>query len=215
MKPATQRYLDLLLSRYPNLNDCSQSIIDSYFALLECYNGGGKILLCGNGGSAADAEHIVGELMKDFVIKRPIPETFSKALKKTASSRAEYLINNLQQTIPAISLVSQTALASAMSNDISADIIFAQQVYGYGKKNDVLIALSTSGNSANICDALYVAKAKGMKSIGLTGKSGGKMKGLCNITVCVPEQETYKIQEFHLPIYHTICLMLESEIFGG
>jgi D-sedoheptulose 7-phosphate isomerase len=175
----------------------------------------GIILACGNGGSAADAGHFVGELMKTFKLERPLPEELKSKLVKDFKSEGEYLAGKLQRPLPAISLVSQTSLITAIGNDVSSDLIFAQQVIGYGKKGDILLAISTSGNSKNILYAIYTANTTGMKVVGLTGRNGGKMKKYCDIAICVPADETPRIQELHLPVYHTLCAMLEEYFFGG
>ncbi|GIN69783.1 phosphoheptose isomerase [Bacillus sp. J14TS2] len=205
--------LEKLVSKYPELVDCTSDLEEAFQLLVSSYRHGGKLLLCGNGGSAADCEHIVGELMKGFVLKRPVDEPFRQQLKKIDPSAGEYMADHLQQALPAISLVSHTGLATAFANDIAADMVFAQQVYGYGKKEDIVLGLSTSGNSKNVTKAMQVAKAMGLKTIGLTGVSGGKMKEICDVTIRVPWKETLDIQERHLPIYHALCIMLEKEFF--
>lgn len=208
-------YIEELVIRYPILKKISKKILQSIEILINAINNGGKYLICGNGGSSADSDHIVGELMKGFVLERNINNDIVKSLKKLFTEDSEYLINNLQEGIPAISLSSHTALSTAFSNDKSADLIFAQQVLVYGKHQDVLLAISTSGNSKNIIHACQIAVAKGMKVISLTGKSGGKLRELSDVIINVPEIETFKVQELHLPIYHVICLVLENEMFGG
>lgn len=208
-------YIEELVIRYPILKKLSKKILQSIEILINAINNGGKYLICGNGGSSADSDHIVGELMKGFVLERNINNDIVKSLKKLFTEDSEYLINNLQEGIPAISLSSHTALSTAFSNDKSADLIFAQQVLVYGKHQDVLLAISTSGNSKNIIHACQIAVAKGMKVISLTGKSGGKLRELSDVIINVPEIETFKVQELHLPIYHVICLVLENEMFGG
>ncbi|MFS0613434.1 SIS domain-containing protein [Lederbergia ruris] len=205
--------LKKLVSKYPELGGCTSGIEEAFRLLVNSYRQGGKLLLCGNGGSAADCEHIVGELMKGFVLKRPVDEQFRQQLKKVDPSEGEYMADHLQQALPAISLVSHTGLATAFANDIAADMVFAQQVYGYGNKEDIVLGLSTSGNSKNVIKAMQVAKAMGLKTIGLTGESGGKMKEICDVTIQVPWQETLEVQERHLPIYHALCMMLEKEFF--
>lgn len=171
--------------------------------MIETYKKGGKILVCGNGGSASDADHIVGELMKGFLKKREV----------TDGKIPQELREKLQGALPAISLCAHTALITATANDNDADMIFAQQVYGYAKENDLLIAISTSGNSKNVVNAAGVAKALGVKVIALTGEKGGELKSLANVTICAPSNETYKIQEYHLPIYHYLCARVENEFF--
>jgi D-sedoheptulose 7-phosphate isomerase len=182
--------------------------------LSACFRNGGKLLVCGNGGSAADSEHIVGELMKGFVLRREIPEDLKARLRESQPADAEHLISHLQCGLPAISLVSHTALLTAFANDSAADLCLAQQVLGYGKAGDVLLAISASGRSRNVVYAAEVAQAIGVKVIGLTGQGGGKLARLCDCLLDAPETETYKIQELHSPIYHTLCLALENEFFG-
>ncbi|MFC5404780.1 D-sedoheptulose-7-phosphate isomerase [Cohnella soli] len=203
-----------LYAKYPELAPVCAAEIGQAFAILrDCYRSGGKLLICGNGGSAADCEHIVGELMKGFMLKRPVPQSFRAKLTEVDAATATYISEHLQGGLPAISLVSHTALSSAFANDNSADLVFAQQVYGYGKPGDVLLGISTSGNSANVLHALRVAGALGMRTIGLTGRSGGQMKALCDAAICVPFDRTPDIQERHLPIYHALCIRIEEEFF--
>lgn len=205
--------LEKLVGKYPDLTACTSDIERAFDLLVSSYRQAGKLLLCGNGGSAADCEHIVGELMKGFTLKRPVDPQFKQQLINVDSSEGSYLAEHLQQALPAISLVSHSGLTTAFVNDVAADMVFAQQVYGYGDKEDIVIGISTSGNSSNVLKALKVAKAMGLKTIGLTGESGGKMKEICDVSICVPWQETLDVQERHLPIYHTLCIMLEKEFF--
>lgn len=204
-----------IIDKYPELNSCEESIEKSFRLMKECYASGGKILLCGNGGSAADCEHIVGELMKGFMSKRPLEPEIRNKLNQFGEVEGEYLARHLQGALPAISLVSHTALMTAYANDVAADMVFAQQVFGYGKPEDLLIGISTSGNSNNIVRAIQVAKAMGMGTIGLTGRTGGRMNDLCDVTIRVPWESTPDVQERHLPIYHALCIMLEKEFFGS
>ena len=213
-KTKTKKIIGELSERYPRLSPIRRNISDAVSLMAACFRGGGKLLVCGNGGSAADAEHIVGELMKGFVLRREIPGELKAALSGNFPADAEHLIGNLQCGLPAISLVSHTALMTAFANDNSADLCFAQQVLGYGKEGDILLAVSTSGNSKNIIYAAEVAKELGVKVVGLTGNGGGNLAELCDALIDVPETETYKIQELHLPVYHAICLALENEFFG-
>lgn len=192
-----------LLTRYPQLKTCEKDIEMTLSLMIDTYKKGGKILVCGNGGSAADADHIVGELMKGFLKDR----------KVTDERIPQELREKLQGALPAISLSAHTSLMTATINDNDADMIFAQQVYGYANENDLLIAISTSGNSKNVVNAVKVAKALGVKAIALTGETGGILKALADITICAPSTETYKIQEYHLPIYHYLCAKVEEEIF--
>jgi D-sedoheptulose 7-phosphate isomerase len=214
MKKKSMDYVELLVKRYPALDSIKTNIVSAIEQLAFSTLQGGKYLICGNGGSSADSEHIVGELMKGFILKRTIDETMQLKLQENFSEDADYLIKNLQKGIPSISLTSHNALTSAFSNDNASDLIFAQQVLGYGSKHDVLIAISTSGNSKNILYAAQIAKVIGIKVISLTGKTGGKLKNLSDVLLNAPETETYKIQEYHLPIYHCLCLALENEFYG-
>jgi len=206
-------HIQELIQRYPKLESEKNNILSAFETIKESYKNGGKLLIAGNGGSASDAEHIAGELMKTFSKKRTLPDSFISDLNKVDSEISEYLIPRLQPGLPAIALSGHASLNTACINDIDGNITFAQQVYGYGKKEDVLLGISTSGNSKNILCACAVAKAKNLKIVGLTGEGGGKLKHICDICICVPEKETYKIQELHLPVYHIICMMLEEYFF--
>lgn len=201
--------------RYPNLKCCHTSIMEACEIMTKCYKENKKILVAGNGGSAADAEHIVGELMKGFKKSRPLSDAFIKKMKTVDEKMGETLGKNLQGALPAMALAGHVALSTAYMNDCEPLLCFAQQVNGYGVEGDVFLGITTSGNSKNILYAATVTKAKGMKVIGLTGASGGKMATMCDVCIKVPEAETYMIQEYHLPIYHVVCLMLEEEFFGG
>lgn len=195
--------MDNIFERYPELKCCENDIEKALNLIIETYKNGGKVLVCGNGGSAADSEHIVGELMKGFLCKRKVnDDRLSTELKE-----------NLQGALPAISLCSQTALMTAFNNDLDPDYVFAQQVYGYGKENDLLIAISTSGKSKNVLKAVEVANCIGVKTLALTGGKGGKIKEMATVTITAPSSETYKIQEYHLPIYHYLCGKVEEEFF--
>jgi phosphoheptose isomerase len=207
--------LQELLNRYPILTGAEHEIRKASEYLINCYQKGGKVLVCGNGGSCSDADHIVGELMKGFELNRPIGELLKKELADFGGERGVYLAEKLQQGLPAISLSAHSALITAVANDTDADLIFAQQVVGYGNAGDVLIAISSSGNSRNVIDAIITAKAKGMDVIGLSGETGGKMKLLCDILINVPGKVTSFIQELHLPVYHTLCLMVENAFFAN
>lgn len=195
------------------VNEINPLIKQASEMLIKTYLNNGKVLLCGNGGSCADADHIVGELMKSFEKQRPLNKELKENLKKISKERGVLLSEKLEQGLPTISLTVHNALLTAISNDIGADMIFAQQVIGIGQKDDVLIGLSTSGNSQNVIDAFIVAKAKGLKTIGMTGKNGGKLKEFCDLLINVPETRTASIQELHMIIYHNICLRIENEIF--
>lgn len=215
MKDNSSKYIEDLIIRYPKLLSIKANIIEAIESMIVCTSNHGKYLVCGNGGSASDSDHIVGELMKGFVLDRRIDFDLEHEIREKFSEDADYIISNLQKGIPAISLSSHNALTSAFSNDKAPDLIFAQQVLGYGQKQDILFAISTSGNSKNIVYAAQVAQALGIKVISLTGETGGKLQKLSDILINVPEKETFKIQELHLPIYHVICLVLENEFFGG
>lgn len=192
-----------LYDRYPALNVCRQDIDNATQMIIDCYEKGGKLLLCGNGGSASDCEHIVGELMKGFLKKR-VPK----------DDRFINIKDKLQVGLPAISLVSQSAILSAFANDVDPDYIYAQLVLGYAKKDDILLGLSTSGNSKNVVNAMDVAKSLGINTIGLTGQNESKISSIADITIKVPEVETYKVQELHLPVYHELCIRIEEHFFN-
>ncbi len=203
-----------LFTRYEALRQCESDIWAAYELLVKCFENGGKLLICGSGGSASDALHITGELMKSFITKRGIDASVAEELKKRFPEDAEYLVGSLQGALPTVALVENSALATAVQNDIAGDLVTAQQVIGLGKSGDVLLAISTSGNSRSGSLAVEVAAAKGMGTIGLTGADGGKYKMLCDCTIRVPEKETFKVQELHLPVYHALCRMLEIHFFG-
>lgn len=203
------------MSRYSQLIVCKEDIAKAFAILSKTYHNHGKLLICGNGGSAADAEHIVGELMKGFKSPRQLDETSQQKLKDTDESLGGLLAENLQGALPAIALNGHPALFTAYMNDCEPLMCFAQQVNGYGCEGDVLLGISTSGNSNNVIYATVTAKAKGMKVLGLTGAKDSKMSELADVCIRVPETETYKVQELHLPVYHCLCLMLEEEFFGG
>ena len=205
--------MNQLFRRYPELAVCKEDIENAFYMLATTYKNGGKVLVCGNGGSAADAEHIVGELMKNFMIKRKTDSKFKAALKELGFTDAEYLSEHLEGALPAISLVSQSSILSAFANDNAADMVYAQLVYGYAEKNDLLWCLSTSGNSANVVNAAKVAKAKGIKVLSFTGKSESKLSGISDVTVRVPKSETFLVQELHLPVYHYLCANIEKAMF--
>lgn len=196
-----------LTKRYPAISECLTDIRQAFDFLLSCYKANGKVLVCGNGGSAADADHIVGELLNKFKKKRKLDPT-------VAAQLPEDLTSKLVGALPAISLVAMSAALSSISNDSNWDVAFAQQIYGLGNRGDVLIAISTSGNSVNCLNAALVAHAKGMRVIALTGRGGGKLATLSDVSICVPETETFKIQELHLPIYHALCADLEDALFN-
>lgn len=202
-----------LFQRYPALEVCRNEIWESYEIIKASYENGGKLLIAGNGGSAADSEHIVGELMKGFVKPRKLSDEFVSKLKNVDEHMGAELGEKLQGALPAIALVDHVALSTAYLNDVDPLLGFAQQINGYGDDGDVFLAISTSGNSKNILYACTIAKAKGMKVVGLTGKDGGRLKDMSDVAIVVPENETFKIQELHLPVYHCLCLMLEETFF--
>lgn len=202
-----------LLERYPVLAAQGNALRAAGELLYTGVKSGGKVLTCGNGGSASDAEHVVGELMKDFHQKRPISQESRRKLE-AADPAPEDLIRNLQEAIPAICLNSHTSLLTALINDGDPAMAFAQQVYGYGRPGDVLMAFSTSGNSENVVNAARVAKGMGVKVLSITGSGGGKLAQLADVAILVPETETYKVQELTLPIYHGLCILLEQRMFG-
>lgn len=207
------KYLDELVERYPVLEAVKDDIRSAYEILADCYEQGRKLLIAGNGGSCADAEHIVGELMKGFVKRREVSDSFAERLKNVDEARGTELAKKLQGGLPAIALTGHAGLSTAYLNDVDGDLIFAQQTYGYGRPGDVLLGISTSGNAKNVMYAVIAAKALGMKTIGLTGKDGGALKRETDAAIVVPETETFKIQELHLPVYHALCLMLEERFF--
>lgn len=207
-------HIDLLVSRYPELEVCREDIYRAYTLLEECYTVGGKLLAAGNGGSAADAEHIVGELMKAFVLERKLGDDLCEKLRAVDTEMGAVLAQNLQGALPAIALSSHTALTTAYMNDCEPLLCFAQQVNGYGRPEDAFLGISTSGSSKNVLYAATVAKAKGMKVIGLTGEKESKLSAIADVCIRVPRQQTHEIQELHLPVYHTLCLMLEEHFFG-
>lgn len=209
-----RKHIDLLIERYPKLKVCEQSIIDAYLVMEACYVNDGKLLIAGNGGSAADSEHIAGELMKRFKTPRPVTSEFAEKLKAIDPVRGENLARNLERGLMAIPLVAHEALSTAYINDVDGLGVFAQQLFGFGRPGDVFLGISTSGNSKNVMSATVVARALGIKVIGLTGAKGGELAQVADVAIKVPETETYMIQELHLPVYHCLCLMLEDRFFG-
>lgn len=207
--------MEELITRYPQLLPVKEAIRKAADCIVACYEQGGKLLVCGNGGSCSDSDHIVGELMKGFENKRRITESLKNQLIEASGERGAYLAEKLQHALPAISLTAHSALITAVANDTDADLIFAQQVVGYGNPGDVIIGISSSGNSQNVIDALITAKAKRMTVIGLTGETGGKMMSHCDILINVQGRRTAFVQELHLPVYHVLCLMVEHHFFGN
>jgi D-sedoheptulose 7-phosphate isomerase len=206
-------YINELVERYPVLNSCKADIENALKLLIDCFKSGGKIMLCGNGGSAADCDHIVGELMKGFLKKRALLDEKKNLMKANNPCIDDDLLNNLQAGLPAISLFGATSLISAFANDVNSNYIFAQQVLNISKENDILLCISTSGNAQNVCAAAEVAISLGIKIISLTGNTGGKLKDISTVSIIAPHNETYIIQELHLPIYHCLCASLEEYFF--
>lgn len=212
MKETTKKIFTETLEKYTALKSCAEDIQKAFEILNDCYSKGGKLLVCGNGGSSSDCEHIVGELLKSFKKRRSINNDVSEKLH-SLGEEGEFLCEKLEGALPAVSLISQTGIITAFANDKSWDCTFAQEVYGLGNKGDCLICLSTSGNSKNCVYAALVGKAKDINVISFTGQGGGKLGKVSDCTIAVPEKETYKIQELHLPVYHCLCAMLEEELF--
>ena len=209
------KHIDLLISRYPVLEIARQDLKNAYIVLEECYKNKGKLLVAGNGGSAADAEHIVGELMKGFKLPRKLDSEIQNKLISQDSELGQVLADNLQGALPAIALDGHPALTTAYMNDCEPLLCFAQQVNGYGNEGDVFMGISTSGNSKNILYAAVTAKAKGMRVIGLTGEKESRLSEIADVCIRVPQTETYMVRELHLPVYHCLCLMLEHNFFGS
>lgn len=216
MENNLQKHIALLMERYPVLRSCEQSIVAAYDILEECFARGHKLLIAGNGGSCADSEHIVGELMKGFKLPRKSDDAYAQKLEAIDSVRGGELAEKLQGGLPAIALDGHQGLNTAFINDVPGGglLMYAQQVNGYGKEGDVFFGISTSGNSKNVMYATVVARAKGLKVIGLTGEKGGELATVADVAIRVPETETYMVQELHLPVYHCLCLMLEEKFFG-
>lgn len=208
-----EEQMNVLIERYPQLAVCKEDIRNAYEILETAYSNGRKLLVCGNGGSASDSEHIVGELMKEFKLKRKVYADQAAALKEIDPELGQVLADNLQGALPAISLTGHSSLQTAFMNDAVPELVFAQQVNGYGRSGDVFLGISTSGNSKNVLYAAVNAKAKGLKVIGLTGSKENKLMKYADVCIRVPETETYKIQELHLPVYHCLCLLLENRFF--
>lgn len=215
MEECLLKHVELLMERYPSLASCKNDIIKAYELLEASYAMGRKLLVCGNGGSASDSEHIVGELMKEFKLKRRVYREQAERMREISPNLGEVLATNLQGALPAISLTGHSSLTTAFMNDSEPELIFAQQVNGYGKTGDVYLGISTSGNSRNVLYAAVTAKSKGMKVIGLTGQRENQLMQYADVCIRVPETETYRIQELHLPVYHCLCMMLEDKFFGN
>lgn len=214
MKNKTVEHINTLVRRYPSLAGCRVDVVQAVELICNSYRSDGKLLVCGNGGSAADGEHIVGELMKGFALPRALNEKTQRALHNACPNTAQYLSGNLQGALPAINLTSGIGITSAFANDVAPDLVFAQQVFGYGRPGDVLLAISTSGNSKNVCYAADVAKALGLGVVGLTGTTENQLGAQCDVCIKAPGDNAMQIQENHLPIYHALCLALEEEFFG-
>lgn len=209
------KLLERLFNRRPELLPCRSSIEAAAEILGDAFRRGGKVLVCGNGGSAADADHIVGELMKNFLTGRAVRNDDREAFMNKWGQEGRELAHRLQRALPALSLSAQTSLMTAIANDLGADLVFAQQVYGYGSAGDVLIGISTSGNSLNVIRAAQVAHVVGLKTIGLTGQDGGRLAGMCDVSIRVPFDEVAEVQEAHEAIYHTLCAIAEADAFGA
>jgi phosphoheptose isomerase len=214
MKSETQEYFARELAA-SGLGSLAGSLEPAFEMLAGAFRRGGKLLVCGNGGSAADSEHIVGELMKEFRIRRPLPEEQVSLLAGMWGEEGRLLGRRLQGALPAISLVSQVSLGTAMANDAGADLVFAQQVYAYGRPGDAFLGISTSGNAANVVAACLAARALGLRTLALTGQDGGRLKEVCELALLAPASSTSEIQLWHMRCYHLLCAMLELEIFGS
>lgn len=214
MKERTKAFVDAFFQRHPDLVCIRENILRAGTLWTEVLGSGGKLLLCGNGGSCADCDHIAGELLKGFLLRRPIQD----AIKENLSVYGDFGVeigSKLQHGLPAISLCAHAAPISAFANDVDGDLVFAQQTYAYGNPGDILVGISTSGNSKNVTAAMMVAKAKGLHTMALAGRDGGKIGQLADVAIIAPEQETYLIQEYHLAIYHLLCAMVEYELFDN
>ena len=208
-----ENVLQNLFNHYPELKICESDILKAFDLLAGCYDNDGTVYVCGNGGSCADAAHIVGELMKGFVRKRPLSQGEQDCLRGLDAVDGSYLADHLQRGLRAVSLMSQEALSSAVGNDLGGDLAPAQQLFGFARLHDVLWGISTSGNARNIALACKVAKLKRLKIIGMTGEGGGTLASLANVCIRVPAKDTYRVQEYHLPIYHALCMMIEYRYF--
>lgn len=211
--PKTEQMTADFFKANPALAEQKEAILAACRLLVEVYGMHGKLLACGNGGSCADADHIVGELMKGFLCKRPLPAEETHQFEQLYGSEGVRIASKLQTALPALSLAAHSALCTAFQNDVEPDLAYAQQAMGYLNRGDALIGISTSGNSKNILAAVMTAKVKGAGTIGLTGRNGGKLKDLCDICILAPADETYRVQEYHLAIYHFICMYVEATFF--
>lgn len=213
MKARTNQHIERFFTWHEDLIPQRGDILQAAETIIECYRHGGKVLTCGNGGSSSDCEHIVGELLKGFLLKRPMEENLAGELADRYGEEGRDIAGKLQQGLPAICLSSQASIISAFANDVDPELIYAQQVLGYGKPGDVLIGISTSGNAKNVAAAVMMANTLGMHTIGLTGKHGGRLGKLAELALFMPKDETYRVQEDHLAIYHLLCIIVESELF--
>jgi D-sedoheptulose 7-phosphate isomerase len=211
---ASNKLTDELVLRYPQLAGLTGEIAMAASCMTDCFIAGNKVLVCGNGGSSSDSDHIAGELLKGFENQRSLKKKLQENLISTSHERGPYLAEKLQSGLPVISLSAHTGVMTAVSNDTDASLIYAQQVVAFGRPGDILFGISTSGNAANVIDAAITARASGMTVIGMTGRTGGKLKDYCDILLNVPESRTAYVQELHLPVYHTLCLMIEDHLFG-
>jgi len=211
----TDTLLNRFCERHPELSGIRESIAQAAELIIKSYTAGGKLLICGNGGSSSDSQHLVGELMKSYECERPLDVSFKKRLAGISAARGKFLAEKLEHGLPAISLSAHTALTTAICNDTDPDLVFAQQIIGYGMEKDVLIGISTSGNSQNVVDACITAKALNILTIGITGKTGGRMKQFCDVLISVPGESTAEIQELQLPVLHILCRIVETHFYGN
>ena len=212
MKERTKGFVDAFFLRHPDLVCIRENILKAGALWTEALGKGGKILLCGNGGSCADCDHIAGELLKGFLLRRPVSLDFKEKMAQYGEFGTE-IGSKLQHGLPAISLCTHSAPMSAVANDVDGDLVFAQQVFAYGNPGDILVGISTSGNAKNVSAAMMVGNAKGLHTMALAGRDGGRIGQLAEVAVVAPQQETYRIQEDHLAIYHLLCAMVEYELF--
>jgi len=211
----TDPLLNRFCERHPKLSVVRDSIAQAAALIIKSYTAGGKLLICGNGGSSSDSQHLVGELMKSYECERPLDVSLKKRLTEVSAARGKFLAEKLEHGLPAISLSAHTALTTAICNDTDPNLVFAQQVIGYGMEKDILIGISTSGNSQNVVDACITARALNIKTIGITGKTGGMMKQLCDVLINVPEDSTADVQELQLPVLHILCRIVETHFYGN
>lgn len=213
MKERTQKFIDEFFGRHADLLPLQETVLQACNMLISAFQNGNKLLLCGNGGSCADCDHIAGEFLKGFLLKRPVNEELKNKMAEQYGETGKDIADKLQQGLPTISLNTHSAAISAFENDVDPELIYAQQVLAYGKPGDVLVGISTSGNAKNVASAVMTANALGLHTIGLTGKDGGKLAQFAEIPLIMPQCETYRIQEDHLAVYHLLCAVVESELF--